>query len=103
MEAECEVVYQAHSKSCFILGVVELLLTMPVTEKTGICRQTEVPVDCVAPAVGLIDSWGTMQEFIIAIAVTIAFSTIAVIAGAGHMTQLIINLKEKKKKDERNS
>ena len=48
MEAECEVVYQAHSKSCFILGVVELLLTMPVTEKTGICRQTEVPVDCVA-------------------------------------------------------
>lgn len=79
------------------------ILKLSHVRETGKFLIAAMPLMFIAPAVGLIDSWGTMQEFIIAIAVTIVFSTIAVIAGAGHMTQLIINLKEKKKKDERNS
>lgn len=79
------------------------ILKLSHVRETGKFLIAAMPLMFIAPAVGLIDSWGTMQEFIIAIAVTIAFSTIAVIAGAGHMTQLIINLKEKKKKDEQNS
>ena len=79
------------------------ILKLSHVRETGKFLIAAMPLMFIAPAVGLIDSWGTMQEFIIAIAVTIVFSTIAVIAGAGHMTQLIINLKEKKKKDEQNS
>lgn len=79
------------------------ILKLSHVRETGKFLIAAMPLMFIAPAVGLIDSWDTMQEFIIAIAVTIVFSTIAVIAGAGHMTQLIINLKEKKKKDERNS
>ena len=79
------------------------ILKLSHVRETGKFLIAAMPLMFIAPAVGLIDSWDTMQEFIIAIAVTIVFSTIAVIAGAGHMTQLIINLKEKKKKDERDS
>lgn len=74
---------------------------------TGILRLSHVkeagkfliavmPLMFIAPAVGLIDSWDTMQAFIVAIIVITVLSTIAVIAVAGHMTQLIIRLKEKK-------
>ena len=48
VETECEVICQAQSKPAFVFGVVELPLAVSVTEETGICRQTEMPVYCVA-------------------------------------------------------
>ena len=79
------------------------ILKLSHVRETGKFLITAMPLMFIAPAVGLIDSWNTMQEFIIAIAVTIVFSTVIVIAGAGHMTQLIIKFKEKDKKNGRNS
>ena len=79
------------------------ILKLSHVRETGKFLIAAMPLMFIAPAVGLIDSWDTMQEFIIAIAVTIVFSTVIVIAGAGHMTQLIIKFKEKDKKNGRNS
>lgn len=57
-----------------------------------------MPLMFIAPAVGLIDSWDIMKEFIIAIAAVVVLSTIAVVAVTGHATQLIMKLKGKEEK-----
>ena len=79
------------------------ILKLSHVRETGKFLITAMPLMFIAPATGLLQSWNEMQEFIIAIAVTIVFSTVIVIAGAGHMTQLIIKFKEKDKKNGRNS
>lgn len=55
-----------------------------------------MPLMFIAPAVGLIEAWGTMQEFLLPIIVITLLSTVFVIAAAGHATQLVIKLKGKK-------
>lgn len=57
-----------------------------------------MPLMFIAPAVGLIDSWDIMKEFIVAIAAVVVLSTIAVVAVTGHATQLIMKLKGKEEK-----
>ncbi len=52
-----------------------------------------LPLLFVAPAVGLVDSWATMQEFWLAVVVISLISTIFVIAVSGRITQFIINRK----------
>ena len=79
------------------------ILKLSHVRETGKFLITAMPLMFIAPATGLLQSWNEMQEFIIAIAVTVVFSTVIVIAGAGHMTQLIIKFKEKDKKNGRNS
>ena len=79
------------------------ILKLSHVRETGKFLITAMPLMFIAPATGLLQSWNEMQEFIIAIAVTVVFSTVIVITGAGHMTQLIIKFKEKDKKNGRNS
>ena len=67
-------------------------------KETGKFLIAIMPLMFIAPAVGLIDSWELMKEFIFAIIVISLLSTIAVIAVAGHITQLIIKPKEKEGK-----
>jgi holin-like protein len=74
------------------------VLKLSQVKETGKFLITAMPLMFIAPAVGLIDSWGTMQEFIVAIIVITVLSTVAVIAAAGHITQLIIKLKGKEGK-----
>ncbi len=57
-----------------------------------------MPLMFIAPATGLIESWSTMQEFIVALLVISAISTVLVTAAAGHITQLIIKHKGKEDK-----
>lgn len=54
-----------------------------------------MPLMFVPATVGLLDNWGVMQEFIIAIIVISLISTLAVVAVTGRVTQWIINKKEK--------
>ncbi len=49
-------------------------------------------------AVGLIETWGAMQEFLTAIIVISLASTVLVMAAAGHITQIIIKHKGKEEK-----
>ena len=57
-----------------------------------------MPLLFIAPAVGLLESWQTMQEFLAAFIAITLISTITVTAAAGHVTQYIIKLKNRQKK-----
>lgn len=73
-------------------------LKLSHVRETGKFLITIMPLMFIAPAVGLIESWEIMQEFIVAIIVISIVSTIAVIGAAGHITQLIIKFKGKEEK-----
>ena len=74
------------------------VLKLSHVRETGKFLITIMPLMFIAPAVGLIESWEIMQEFIVAIIVISIVSTIAVIGAAGHITQLIIKSKGKEEK-----
>lgn len=74
------------------------VLKLSHVRETGKFLITIMPLMFIAPAVGLIESWEIMQEFIVAIIIISIVSTIAVIAAAGHITQQIIRLKGKEEK-----
>ena len=74
------------------------VLKLSHVRETGKFLITIMPLMFIAPAVGLIESWEIMQEFIVAIIVISIVSTIAVIFAAGHITQLIIKSKGKEEK-----
>lgn len=67
-------------------------------KETGKFLISIMPLMFIAPAVGLIDSWDIMQDFIVAIAVITVVSTILVVAATGHITQLIMKLKGKEER-----
>lgn len=73
-------------------------LKLSAVKETGKLLITLMPLMFIAPAVGLIESWNVMKEFIIAIIVISIVSTVLVIAATGHVTQFIIKLKEKEEK-----
>lgn len=58
-----------------------------------------MPLLFVPAAVGLIESWGIMQDFLLATIAIVVVSTILVTAFAGHATELII--KHSKKGDKK--
>ena len=83
-----------------VYGMILLFLAL----MTGVIKLSHVratgrflidilPLLFVAPAVGLIESWTTMQEFWLAVVVISLISTIAVVAISGRITQFIINRK----------
>jgi len=74
------------------------VLKLSHVRETGKFLIIIMPLMFIAPAVGLIESWEIMQEFIVAIIVISIVSTIAVIFAAGHITQLIIKSKGKEEK-----
>ena len=71
------------------------VIRLEQVKETGKFLIAIMPLMFIAPAVGLIDSWDTMQGFIVAIAAISIVSTITVIAATGHATQLIMKLKRK--------
>lgn len=71
------------------------LLKLSAVKETGKFLIYIMPIMFVPPTVGLMDSWGIMQEFLIAIITISLLSTIIVLAVSGRITQFIISLKEK--------
>ena len=57
-----------------------------------------MPMMFIPAAVGLIETWGAMQEFLTAIIVISLASTVLVMAATGHITQIIIKHKGKEEK-----
>lgn len=57
-----------------------------------------MPMMFIPATVGLLESWSIMQNFLTAIIVISLISTVIVIAFTGHVTQFIINKKNKENK-----
>jgi holin-like protein len=76
-----------------ISGVIKL----SAVKETGKFLIDIMPLLFIPPTVGLIESWGTMQDFLVAIIVISLVSTILVAAVSGRITQFIINRKSKNK------
>ena len=74
------------------------IMKLSAVKETGKFLIYIMPLLFIPPTVGLIDSWGAMQEFLIAIIVISLLSTVVVLTVAGHMTQFIINLIKKNRK-----
>ena len=76
-----------------VTGVIKL----SAVKETGKFLIDIMPLLFIPPTVGLIESWSTMQGFLIAIIVISFVSTILVAAVSGRITQFIINRKSKNK------
>lgn len=57
-----------------------------------------MPIMFIPAAVGLVESWGSIQSNLLAYAVITVISTIIVMAVSGIVTQVIIKIDRKKKK-----
>ena len=75
------------------------VIRLEQVKETGKFLIAIMPLMFIAPAVGLIDSWDVMKEYIVAIITITVISTVAVIAATGHMTQLIMKLRRKEGKE----
>ena len=73
-------------------------IKLSAVKETGKLLITIMPLMFIPPAVGLLESWDIMQEFIVALIVISIASTVIVIAATGHATQFIIKHKEKEGK-----
>lgn len=76
-------------------GVIKL----SAVKETGHFLIQIMPMMFIPATVGLLESWGIMQNFLTAIIVISLISTVMVILVSGHVTQFIINLKRKEKKE----
>jgi holin-like protein len=70
-------------------------MKLSAVKETGKFLIYLLPIMFVPPTVGLIESWGVMQDFLVAIIVISLVSTVVVAAAAGRITQFIINRKTK--------
>lgn len=76
-------------------ALVTGIIRLSAVKETGKFLIYIMPLMFIPPTVGLMESWGVMKEFLLAIIVISLLSTIVVFAIAGHTTQLIIRRKEK--------
>ena len=81
--------WHGHTVHRAVHGVIKL----QAVRETGKFLISLLPLMFIPPTVGLIDNWGTMQEFLLPIVVISVVSTVVVIAVAGHVTQFIIKKK----------
>ena len=79
-------------------GLCTGLIKLQMVREAGRFLIYLMPLMFVPAAVGLLDNWEVMKEFIVAILVISFVSTLAVVAVTGHVTQFIIN---RKKREER--
>ena len=77
--------------AALVTGVIKL----SAVKETGKFLIDIMPLLFIPATVGLIESWATMQEFLLAIVVISLVSTVVVAAVSGRITQLIINRKAK--------
>ncbi len=80
------------------IALVTGVIKLSAVKETGKFLIEIMPLLFIPATVGLIESWVTMQDFIVAIIVISLISTIAVAATAGRITQFIINFKTKNKR-----
>ena len=73
-------------------------IRLSAIKETGKFLLEIMPLLFIAPAVGLMESWHTMQDFLTAFIAITLLSTITVAAASGRITQFIIRLKERQKK-----
>ena len=78
------------------------LIKLSAVKETGKFLIYIMPMMFIPAAVGLIETWEAMQDFIVAIIVISIVSTILVMAAAGHMTQIILKFKGKEEKKRKN-
>ena len=76
------------------------VIKVSAVKEAGMFLISMLPVMFVPAAVGLLDSWETMQGFLTALIAITLVSTVTVIAASGHITQFIIKKKEKEDKNE---
>ncbi len=57
-----------------------------------------MPLMFIPPAVGLIENWAVMKEFLLAIVIISLVSTVAVMAATGHVTQFIMGRRKEGRK-----
>ena len=74
------------------------IIKLSAVKETGKFLIYIMPMMFIPTTVGLIDSWGVMQNFLTAIIVISLVSTVIVIAATGHITQFIIKTKDKEGK-----
>ena len=81
-----------------LLLLISKKLPLHAVKETAEFLINIMPVMFIPAAVGLIETWGAMQEFLTAIIVISLASTVLVMAAAGHITQIIIKHKGKEEK-----
>lgn len=71
------------------------IIKLSAVKDTGKFLISIMPLLFVPAAVGLLESWAVMQDFLLPIIVIVVISTILVTAFAGHATEFIINHSKK--------
>ena len=74
------------------------LIKLSAVKETGKFLIYIMPMMFIPATVGLLESWSIMQDFLTAIIVISLVSTVLVMVLTGHVTQLIIKLKNKEEK-----
>ena len=74
------------------------LIKLSAVMETGKFLIYIMPMMFIPATVGLLESWSIMQDFLTAIIVISLVSTVLVMVLTGHVTQLIIKLKNKEEK-----
>lgn len=74
------------------------IIKLSAVKEVGTFLISIMPMMFIPASVGLIESWGIMQNFLTAIIVISLVSTLFVVAVTGHVTQFIINRKRKEEK-----
>ena len=82
-----------YGMAILFVALVTNVLKLSHVKATGRFLIDILPLLFVAPAVGLVESWATMQGFWVAVVVISFVSTVTVVAVAGRVTQFIINRK----------
>ncbi|MGN0427263.1 MAG: CidA/LrgA family protein [Agathobacter sp.] len=75
-----------------LIGIIKL----PQVKETAFFLIEIMPIMFVPAGVGLMESWGALQEMLIPVLVIMIVSTILVMGVAGQVTQLVIHRERKK-------
>lgn len=74
------------------------IIKLSAVKEVGMFLVSIMPMMFIPASVGLIESWGVMQNFLTAIIVISLLSTLFVVAVTGHVTQFIMKHKGKENK-----
>lgn len=82
-----------------LFGIIKL----PQVKETAHFLITIMPIMFIPPGVGLLDSWGILQKIWIPVFVISVISTILVMGISGKVTEIIIHMGEKQKKEDKDN
>ncbi len=74
------------------------IIKLSAVKEVGMFLVSIMPMMFIPASVGLIESWGVMQNFLTAIIVISLLSTLFVVVVTGHVTQFIMKHKGKENK-----